>query len=174
MINIRTAPPSSSLESPIDHLSACHRRIEERLLTLERIGPHLRDRTAEARTALQAVFWFFDSSGANHTADEEESIFPRFAARLTPEEQQFLNDLQIEHTKAEAIYDSLKTHIANMAEPPSESDHAIYTALVADLCSIYRQHIQNEDLRFPLIASRTLTNDDLDAISKEMKQRRGL
>lgn len=174
MINIRTAPPSSSLESPVDHLNACHRRIEERLLTLERIGPHLRERAEEARTALQAVFWFFDSSGANHTADEEESFFPRFAARVSPEEQQFLNDLQMEHTKAESIYDRLKTHVGGMAVPPTESDQAIYIELAAALCAIYRQHIQNEDLRFPLIANRTLTNDDLDAIRQEMKQRRGL
>jgi hemerythrin-like domain-containing protein len=174
MIHIRTSPPTVTLDTPIDHLNACHRRIEERLQTLERVGPHLADRTAEALTALQAVFWFFDSSGATHTADEEESFFPRIAPHLTPEEQQFLNDLQLEHARAEAIYDELKCHVAAIASPPTETDVVRFNSLAAELCSLYRQHIQNEDARFPAIAARTLSANDLDAISKEMKVRRGL
>jgi hemerythrin-like domain-containing protein len=174
MINIRTAAPSATLDSPINHLNACHRRIEERLLTLERVGPHLLDRTEEALTALQAVFWFFDSSGATHTADEEESFFPRIAAHITPDERQFLNDLELEHARAEAIYDELKRHVAGMAKPPTQTDVARYNSLAAELCTLYRQHIKNEDARFPDIATRTLSAADLDAISKEMKLRRGL
>ena len=174
MINIRTAPQSATLDTPIDHLSACHRRIEERLQTLERVGPHLLDRTAEALTALQAVFWFFDSSGATHTADEEESFFPRLAAHLTPEDQQFLNDLELEHAQAEAIYDALKIHVAQLADPPPGAEVARYNALAAELCTLYRQHIKNEDARFPAIAARILSPADLDAISQEMKHRRNL
>lgn len=174
MIQIRTVPPQATLDSPIDHLNACHRRIEERLLTLERVGPHLLDKSDEALTALQAVFWFFDSSGATHTADEEESFFPRLAAGLTPEEQQFLNDLELEHAQAEGIYDALKAHVAGMSRPPSSTDVERYNTLAASLCTLYRQHIQHEDSRFPAIAARVLTPASLDAISKEMKLRRGL
>lgn len=174
MIQIRTDAPASTLDSPIDHLNACHRRIEERLQTLERVGPHLLDRTAEALTALQAVFWFFDSSGATHTADEEESVFPRLAAHLTPEEQQFLNGLEIEHAQAEAIYDTLKAHVAQLTDPPTAAEVARYNALAAELCALYRQHIKNEDARFPAIAARILSPADLDAISREMKLRRNL
>lgn len=174
MIEIRSSPPAVVSQSPIDHLNACHRRIEERLQTLERIGPHLADKPDEARTALQAVFWFFDSSGATHTADEEDSFFPRLAPHLNPEEQQFLDDLELEHAKAEAIYDELKRHVSNMATPPTETEAAAFNALAAELCTLYRQHIKNEDARFPAIAARVLSVQDLDAISKEMKQRRGL
>lgn len=174
MINIRTAPPSATLDSPIDHLNACHRRIEERLQTLERVGPHLVGRTAEALKALEAVFWFFDSSGATHTADEEESFFPRIAAHLTPGEQQFLNELELEHSQAEGIYDTLKSHVAQLTNPPTETEVARYNELAAELCTLYRQHIKNEDSRFPAIAARILTPADLDAISKEMKLRRNL
>jgi hemerythrin-like domain-containing protein len=174
MINIRSAPPSATLDTPIDHLGACHRRIEERLQTLERVGPHLLDRTAEALTALQAVFWFFDSSGATHTADEEESFFPRLAANLTPEEQQFLYELEREHAQADAIYDSLKTHVAQLTNPPTPAEVTRYNDLAAELCTLYRKHIKSEDARFPAIAARILTPADLDAISQEMKHRRNL
>ena len=174
MIQIRTAPPTVTLDTPIDHLNACHRRIEERLQTLERIGPNLADRTAEALTALQAVFWFFDSSGATHTADEEDSFFPRIAPHITPEEQQFINDLQVEHARAEAIYDELKRHVAALDSPPTPAQVDRYVQLAAELCSLYRQHIIHEDARFPAIAARTLSAADLEAISQEMKVRRGL
>ncbi len=174
MIQIHTAPPASSIESPVAHLAACHRRIEERLDTLERVAQHLRTRSGEALSAIQGVFWFFDSSGVNHTADEEESFFPRFTARLTPDEQQLLNTLKTEHTRAEAIYDDLKAHVAKMANPPSVADQHRYAELASALCSLYRQHIRNEDAHFPAIAQRTLSAEDLDAITLEMKQRRGL
>lgn len=174
MITIRATPPAPSLDSPVDHLAACHRRIEERLNTLERVAPHLRTRTAEALAAIQAVFWFFDSSGVHHTADEEESFFPRLAAHLTPEEQQFLDGLEIEHTAAEKLYDELKAHVANMASPPTEDDEIRYAAHAAALCEIYRQHIRNEDARFPVMAAKALSPADLEAIAGEMKQRRGL
>ena len=31
----------ATLDRPLEHLVACHRRIEERLRTLERVGDHL-------------------------------------------------------------------------------------------------------------------------------------
>ena len=174
MINIRATPAPATLDSPIDHLNACHRRIEERLDTLERVAPHLLTNTNEALAAIQSVFSFFDSSGVNHTADEERSFFPRMASRLTPEERQFLNDLENEHARAEAIYASLKSHVANMANPPAAPDQIRYTELAAALCALYRQHIRNEDARFPAIANRSLSAADMEAIAREMKQRRGL
>jgi len=56
--------------------AGCHRRIEERLATLERAAEHLNDRTGAALVAFRSVFEFMDSAGVLHTADEEESLFP--------------------------------------------------------------------------------------------------
>ncbi|MFN0106285.1 MAG: hemerythrin domain-containing protein [Bryobacteraceae bacterium] len=174
MISIRTAPAVATLDSPVDHLAACHRRIEERLDTLERVAPHLQARPEEALAAIQTAFRFFDSSGVNHTADEEQSFFPRLAAHITAEERRFLSDLQIEHTRAEGLYDELKAHVASMASPPTAACQIRYTELAAALCALYRQHIRNEDARFPAIVARTLPPAGLEAISVEMKRRRGL
>jgi hemerythrin-like domain-containing protein len=174
MIHIGPAPPSSTLDSPIEHLNACHRRIEERLLTLERAGAALVQRPAEALAAIQAAFWFFDSSGANHTADEEDSLFPRLTPHLAPEDLQWLAALEAEHARAEALYDRLKAHVATLPPQPTPAQQDLYAELAAALCSLYRQHIQNEDSRFPLLASRALSPADLDAIAREMKLRRGI
>lgn len=174
MISIHNTPAASAITSPVDHLQACHRRIEERLATLERVAPALLTRSAEALEALQAVFWFFDSSGVTHTADEEESFFPRLAGKISPDEAAFLAALEVEHTRAEALYDELKSAVANFATPPTADDQRRYTELAAALCDIYRTHIRHEDERFHDLAARLLQPADLEAISKEMRQRRGL
>lgn len=174
MISIRPAGPLATLDAPVEHLNACHRRIEERLDTLERVIPHLLTDTEAALSAIQGVFWFLDSSGIKHTADEEESFFPRLAAHLTSDEQAFVSALETEHTQAEAIYDQLKAHVTGMAHPPAPADQQRYAELASALCTLYRQHIRNEDARFPEIARRVLSEMDLRAISGEMKQRRGI
>lgn len=174
MISIHNTPAASAITSPVDHLGACHRRIEERLATLERVGPVLLTRTAEALAALEAVFWFFDSSAVTHTADEEESFFPRLAGKINADEAAFLADLEAEHARAEALYDQLKSCVAGFAKPPTEDDQRRYIGLAAALCEIYRTHIRHEDARFHDLAARLLQPAELDEISREMRQRRGL
>lgn len=175
MIQIANSPtPGATLDTPIEHLSACHRRIEERLRTLERAVPELRSRTVEALAAIQAVFWFFDSSGVHHTADEEESFFPRIADRTSNEEREYLNRLESEHAQVESLYVQCKDRITRLDGPPSVADEAEIAACAREFCARYRAHIASEETSFPAIAARALTADDLIAISKEMKQRRGI
>ena len=68
MINIGQA--NAAIDTPVEHLMACHRRIEDRLATLERAADHLR---------------------GDKPVDEEESLFPRVRPHLTPEELHYLN-----------------------------------------------------------------------------------
>jgi hypothetical protein len=78
------ADAAATLDQPLEHLTACHRRIEQRLDTLERVVPFLRTRRDEALQAIRNAFAFLDGSGVRHTQDEEGSIFPRLRDRLTP------------------------------------------------------------------------------------------
>jgi hemerythrin-like domain-containing protein len=173
MISIRSSP-LVTLDTPIDHLDACHRRIEERLNTLERVGPHLCDRPDEARAALQAVFWFFDSSGVTHTADEEESFFPRLIPKMSPADREWLAALEADHLHAESLYDRLKSLVANLPAQPGPAHQAAYIEAAAELCAHYRAHIRREDERFSPLSRQHLSDADLHRISVEMKQRRGL
>jgi len=169
MINIQPGAPSATIDTPIEHLDACHRRIEARLQSLERIATAWPANPAEARAAILTVFRFFDTSGVHHTADEEESFFPRLSGRLDPGEAQFLDVLSHEHERAEGLYKELKVLIAT--EP---IDEARLAALISGFTSLYREHIRQEDSRFPAIARRYLSGPELDAIAAEMKHRRGL
>ena len=153
------------MDAPLEHLMACHRRIEDRLETLERAAAHLEDRTEEALGAFRSAFAFLDSSGALHTADEEESLFPRLLPALEPGERSYVAGLEHEHTEAHLIYTELKASL----ERPAQARH-----LVERLCALYRAHIASEDSVLQEYAKVHLTEAQLGEIAREMKDRRGL
>lgn len=165
-------PESATLDRPLDHLVACHRRIEERLATLERVIPHLGTRRFEALEAIAGCFRFFDTNGAWHTADEEESLFPRLEPALTEEERAYLQELERQHDEAEGVYGQLKQAVEGLRR--GHANEAAYQALVERLCALYRAHIASEDARLPEIGRRILSAAGLAEVSREMKQRRGL
>lgn len=155
-----------TLSRPLDHLKACHRRIEERLDTLERIAAHVETRREEAIEALNRVFAFMDSSGALHTEDEEESVFPRLTPRLERAEMSFVAGLEHDHTTAHQLYTELKKLAA-------EGDFgAPFRGVIERLVDHYRRHIAKEDEVFDALCREKLTPQELAAISQEMVARR--
>lgn len=149
---------AAGVDRPLDHLVACHNRIEERLRVIERALEHLEDTPGEARAALDSAFRYFDTSGILHTEDEEQSVFPRLRGRLTGEEAALLDRLEQQHREAEQLYGELKR------EPQP--------ALAARFCALYREHIEAENHHLIAAARRVLNPGDLAAISREMHGRR--
>lgn len=174
MIPIGQPGGGATLNAPIEHLGACHRRIEERLDTLERVVPFLTSQTDDALAAIASAFRFLDVSGGHHTADEEESFFPRLAAQLSGSESEFLRKLQDDHRRVESVYEELKACVSALPLPPPAVDVDRYSELTRTLTALYREHIRQEEARFPEIAHRILSESDLQAISAEMKRRRGI
>ncbi len=165
----------TTIDYPLEHLVACHRRIEERLDMLQRAGVHLSDRPADALDAIDAAFRYFDSSGVMHTADEERSLFPRLRPRLLPEELEMIAQLDQEHREADAIYAQLKAVAARLRKNPRDAALGEeYRGLANRLAELYLSHIAFEDRELIRVAKRDLTRDELDAISREMKQRRSV
>lgn len=154
IVNIGGPTPKNTLDAPIEHLLACHRRIEQKLDTLLRAVEISSDEIAR-------VFHFFDTNGLLHTQDEEESIFPRLGPRVSASETALLNALHAEHESIEALY-------ARVAAGDRTS------ATVRELVDRYHAHIAREDTELVAAMRRCLDADDLRAISQEMKQRRGL
>jgi hemerythrin-like domain-containing protein len=175
MIQIKTGSETverATLDEPIEHLKACHRRIEERLATLERAGAALKERRDEALAAIRSAFAFMESNGAIHTRDEEDSVFPRLRGRMTEEETAMVDDLEDDHLEADARYARLKAITARIeVGEPAEGE---FRQTAAGLCALYRKHIEVEDSRLVEVARRELTGEQLASISVEMKQRRGL
>jgi hemerythrin-like domain-containing protein len=167
---IKIGQKSASIDSPIEHLTACHRRIEDRLETLERAGEWLASeegaKKAEARDAIASALRFLDSSGAMHTADEESSLFPRLLPKLESGEREYVEGLERQHHEIDEAYVELKAAAAN-----SEAER--YRPAAARVARLYREHIASEDQVLTAVARRCLSAGDLGAIAAEMRQRRG-
>lgn len=163
---IQIGAPAATLDTPVAHLMACHRRIEQRLDTLVTAGDHLANDRERALAAIAKSIAFLDSNGAMHTLDEESSLFPRLRPKLSAEELAYVDSLEQQHGQAEGIYAELKELVSrgDSLEP--------YRDCAARLRELYRRHIQSEDQILTALARRLLTETELAAIAVEMRARR--
>ena len=163
---------------PTGLLSDCHRRIEIFLSMLKAVAQDIDHfPTEETRRALEAALRYFGQSAPKHTADEEESLFPRLRQRHHPEIQAAfsrLEQLEEEHRWAAPLHAEVDrlgaTYLATGNLSSSEVDG--FRKAVASLASMYKQHISVEDsVVFPL-AARVLSRGEKMAIAEEMAIRR--
>jgi len=71
------AKPENSFAEPIGLLEDCHRRIERFLSVLAQLSGQV-SLTADQRASLETALRYFREAAPKHTADEEETLFPRF------------------------------------------------------------------------------------------------
>jgi len=163
---------------PTGLLSDCHRRIETFLGTLQRVAETIdRPLTADARAALQSSLRYFQEAAPKHTADEEESLFPRLRNLRDAASQNALSTLaalESDHAKANALH--LEVHTLGLhcldRGPLSAVQSDRFRQAISELASIYKAHIQVEDdVVFPA-AKQALTASDKSAIAEEMAARR--
>lgn len=99
---------ASYLSEPTGLLSDCHNRIEMFLRSLAGVALVIdRPVTEEARTALESALRYFREAAAMHTADEEESLFPRLRQMLHADVEsaiEKLRPLEDEHRWAGALH----------------------------------------------------------------------
>jgi hemerythrin-like domain-containing protein len=120
---------------------------------------------------------YFAQAAPKHTADEEESLFPRLRQIQNPEIQAAfsrLEQLEDEHRWAAPLHAEVERlgaqylSTGNLSSPEVDE----FRKDVANLASMYKQHISVEDeLVFPL-AARMLSDADKVAIAEEMAGRR--
>jgi hypothetical protein len=73
MIRIGDSP--ATIDAPLAHLTACHRRIKDRLATLERAADGWRNAPEMALEAIRNNIRVLESSGQLHTMDEKRACF---------------------------------------------------------------------------------------------------
>ena len=173
--------PESSFADPIGLLGDCHRRIERFLAVLVEVsaqakgGPLVAGQRASFETALR----YFREAAPKHTADEEESLFPRLRSLDSPEVKAVLakvDALEEQHAcagQAHTEVDRLgRAWLDAGSLPPA--DAARLADLLAELADLYRGHILVEDRELFPVAAAALDKADRDAIGGEMAKRRGL
>lgn len=167
-----------NFSDPTGMLSDCHRRIEMFTSTLNSVAGALdKPPTAEIRRALDAALSYFRQAAPKHTADEEESLFPRLRRIKHLELASAfakLEELEAEHQSAAPLHariERLGTKYLSSGNLDS-AEIAEFRAAVASLAAMYARHIRVEDeVIFPL-AVRVLSEQDKSAIAAEMARRR--
>jgi hemerythrin-like domain-containing protein len=168
------ANPDSGFDNPLGMLKDCHRRIEHFLGILCIVAAERarsRSLTEEEIAAVQAALNYFRVGGQRHTADEEESLFPRLISAGEFSELERLEHDHVEaaqlHAEVEVLYQSWVSAGA-LAERESRS----LLSSTSRLRDLYQAHIQVEDnIVFPK-AARVLDKDAIGAIGQEFRARR--
>ena len=177
---VQIGAKSHDFTNPLGLLSDCHRRIEMFLGALTAVGKRI-DEPAdpETRRALETALRYFRESGPKHTADEEESLFPRLRKMQRDDLQSAfatMDALEEEHKRAEELHAEVdrlgSKYLAHGGLPAPEISR--FRADIAELSLIYREHIRVEDEVLFRIAGDVLPEDQKLAVAQEMAARRSV
>jgi len=168
-------------DEPLGLLSDCHRRIEHFLAVLaasaDRGGGCELD-TPE-RWQLEGALTYFKTAAPRHTADEEESLFPRLEASrdgAAAAALQLVRRLERDHDEADSLHEAVdrlgRRWLADGRL--GRDDLRELQHLLARLRSLYEAHIAVEDQQLFPAAARILSTRDLHAIGNEMAARRSI
>lgn len=167
------APPESGFDNPIGMLVDCHRRIQHFLrilcVVVERAAG--RQLTHEERSAIDAALNYFRIGGQRHTADEEESLFPRLHDRG---EFSDLGSLRSDHQLADELHQKIEAAYRRWMSLGAldSTEHSCLSSMTARLEQIYRDHIRlEENVVFPR-AVQTLDPGSILTMGEEFRQRR--
>jgi len=171
--------PDHTFENPLGLLSDCHRRIEHFLRTLAAIAADLAEGPLPParRSELDAALTYFAVAAPKHTADEEESLFPRLRAAgdvTTAHTIATVARLEHDHEEAAAHHAAVEAigrrWLAEGTLPDDE--RRALRGHVAALGLIYGDHIAIEDRELFPAAARLLAAGELRDIGREMMARR--
>jgi hemerythrin-like domain-containing protein len=173
--------PESDFTDPFGMLRDCHRRIVRFLHVLAQLAAQERDGslTSEERTLLSTSLRYFREGAPRHTADEEESLFPRLrrldAADVDPVLAR-IESLEQDHECADRNHAEIdRLGQWWLAEGQlSAQDVSQFRSLASQLEGLYRYHIGVEENEVFPFAARVLTPTEQQAIGNEMAARRGI
>jgi hemerythrin-like domain-containing protein len=173
----------SDFSNPLGLLRDCHRRIEHFLEVLIRVCQGVMGGPLQAgeRVALEKALDYFRNSAPKHTADEENSLFPRLRewarepARAQPA-LECLAGLEGDHEAAardHEIVDALGRRWLEEGSIGADSLREMQQALDR-LARRYERHIAIEDQELFPLSAQALLPKQLAEVGREMAERRGV
>jgi len=171
--------PDHDFREPLGLLSDCHRRIEHFLSTLTAITNQARGKelTDTQRAQLEGATAYFVTAGPRHTADEEDSLFPRLRAAYDPRAVVALGQidrLEDDHAAAaehhEVVDQLVRRWLADGYLAMGDVERLLER--LDRLNSMYAAHIAVEDNEVFLAAAQILSENDITEIGREMMARR--
>jgi hemerythrin-like domain-containing protein len=169
------AKPDSGFDDPIGMLKDCHRRIESFLGILCVVVDRAQGRnlTDEERDAIKAALEYFRTGGQRHTADEEESLFPRLR-KSNAKSFEEIDRLEDDHHEANDLHGSVERLYSAWIESGGlglEESQQLRSQ-TARLKQLYSDHIQVEETIVFARAIQVLDSHAIAAIGTEFRFRR--
>ena len=177
------AKQESDFTDPIGMLGDCHRRIERFLGVLENLASQRAGAAltpADQTKALSTSLRYFREAAPKHTADEEESLFPRLRSAAGKQRASCssnrIDALEGDHRAAVKGHQEVEalgqTWLGQGVLSPEDASRL--TAILRQLAALYAGHIAMEDQEVFPAAAKLLSPSDREAVGAEMAARRGL
>ncbi len=171
--------PESDFNDPLGLLSDCHRRIEQFLETIVQVcekaaGGFLAPPEA---TALEKALQYFREAAPKHTADEEDSLFPRLRSLGAGRSAlRCMEGLEEDHEVAGRAHEAVDSLGRRWLERGFLADVELLEMRQAlkRLAGLYARHIEIEDKELFPLAGRVLAPEALAEVGREMAERRGV
>ena len=171
--------PESGFDNPLGLLSDCHRRIERFLDVLVRLcakGEGAFMRPPEV-IAMEKALQYFRESAPKHTADEEESLFPRLRKASGGQAAlKCLERLESDHETARRDHRTVDMLGRRWIERGGLLDVELLEMkqVLQRLSHLYARHIEIEDRKLFPLAAQVLPAEALAEVGREMAERREL
>lgn len=174
------AKASPTFAQPLELLSDCHRRVENFLRVLIAVAEQAKGGELDSRyrEALETALRYFREAAPKHTADEEESLFPRMRALNDPAvgaALEKIDALEADHDRAGHSHDLVERlgqkWLKDGRLESTELEQMV--AALKELRSMYEHHIAVEDSEIFPLAGKVLPAEQLQEIGREMARRRG-
>ena len=173
--------PESDFHHPIGMLEDCHKRILFFLKSMIKVASETDAQALNPgqRVPLEKALKYFREAAPRHTADEEESLFPRLREIRSQEIGEVLDKvdrLESEHRWADEQHvtvDSVCRRWLEKGALPGNEREQLRTTL-SGLLSFYEQHIRMEEAEVFSAAQKALSDSSKESIGEEMARRRGL
>jgi hemerythrin-like domain-containing protein len=173
------AKPEANFNEPFGLLRDCHRRVEMFLNALVRVADQAQGHslTSEQAQALERALRYFREAAPKHTADEEESLFPRLRQHNDVDSVALIaraESLERDHRSASLHHDTAD-HLGRIWLEKNKleaTQFRSFQAAVTALAEMYKQHIAVEDNEVFPVAEKLLNRQEKLEIGREMEQRR--
>jgi hemerythrin-like domain-containing protein len=165
-------------DDPIGMLKDCHRKIKRSLHVLWVVADRAvgRKLTAAETAAVRSAIDCLRVDGTRHTADEEQSLFPRLRAKTISGDSEELGLLEDNRHQADSLHALVETLYSTWISAGAlrlENQLQLQSS-TAMLKRLSEQHIQvEEQIVFPR-AQRVLDGETITAIAQEFRARRNL
>lgn len=172
--------PQAGFDEPLKLMSDCHRRVERFLGMLLEVARRRGGALDEAhRSALTAGLRYFRNAAPWHTQDEEASLFPRLRRcgdAQAKAAMSRIDALEADHADAAPIHAEVETLATRWLEAGrlGDADADLLLRHLTHLQGVYARHIAVEDHEIFPLAQRLLSHASLQAVGREMADRRGL